>query len=61
MFQQDVYNGHHYVLMMFIYLNNIAFLNIQGVDYRFIINGISKSAAVNLLQNADLTEERGVI
>ena len=34
---------------------------IQGVDYRCIINGISKSDAAHVLQNADLTEERGVL
>ena len=37
--------------MMFINLNNIAVLNICGVDYRCIINSISKGEAVNLLEN----------
>ena len=37
-------------------LNNIAILNICSIDYRCIINGISKSEAVNLLKNADFTE-----
>ena len=44
---------------MSINLNNIAILNIRGVDYRCIIDGISKTDAANLLQNADLTEEKG--
>ena len=48
----------HDVLSMSINLNNIAILNIQGIDYCCIINGIGKSGAVNLLQNADLTEGR---
>ena len=30
-------------------LNNIAILNIQGINYRCIINKISKSDAVNSL------------
>ena len=42
--------------MMSINLNDLAILNIHSVDYRFIINKISKSEAVNLLQNADLRE-----
>ena len=44
------------VLMKSIILKDIAILNIRGVAYRYIINGISKSDAVNFLQNADLTE-----
>ena len=35
-------------------------LNICGVNHCCIINGISKNDAVNLLQNSDLAEERGV-
>ena len=37
-------------------LNNIANLIICGVEYRCTINGISKSEAVNLLQNGDLMD-----
>ena len=37
-------------------LNDIAILNIKGSDYRCIISLISKNEAINLLQNADLTE-----
>ena len=43
--------------MMSINLNDIATLNINGVDYCWNINRISKSKAVNLLENADLTEK----
>ena len=32
-FYQNSYNGYHEVLMMFVNLNNIAILSIQGVDY----------------------------
>ena len=53
-FQLDVCKGCHDVLMMPIKLNDIAILNIRGVDYRCIINRISKNDAVNLLQSADL-------
>ena len=51
MFQPDVCNGCHDVLLMSIKLNDVAILNIGGVDYCCIINGISKIVAVNLLQN----------
>ena len=44
----DACNRYHDVLMS-INLNDIAILNIPGVDYRCIINGISKSEAVNVL------------
>ena len=36
---------------------NIYFLNIKGVNYCYIINGIGKSEAINLMQNIDLTEK----
>ena len=47
----------HDVLEMCINLNDIAILNIRGVDYRCIFNGISKSDGVNVLQNTDMTEK----
>ena len=37
-------------------LIDIDILNIKGVDYCCIISGISKSEAINLMQNIDLTE-----
>ena len=46
-FQPSVCNCCHDLLMMSMNLNNIAILNIHGVDYRFVINGISKSEAIN--------------
>ena len=55
-FQPDVYNGCHDVLMMSMNLSDIANLNIHGVDYRRIVSGISKSEAINLMQNINLTE-----
>ena len=38
-------------------LSDIAILNVKGSDYCCIINLISKNEAINLLQNADLTEK----
>ena len=43
--------------MMSVNLNHIANLNINGDYYYCIINKISKCDAVNLPQNANLTEE----
>ena len=40
-------------------LSNIAILNIKGSDYCFIISLIGKNEAINLMQNADLTEKSG--
>ena len=48
---------YHDVLMMYINLNNIAILNINSVNYRFFINEISRSDALNLPKNADLNKK----
>ena len=44
--------------MMTVNLDDIAILNIFGVDNRCSIDGISKSKFINLLQNAEFTEKR---
>ena len=46
---------------MFINLSDIDILNIKDSDYRCIISLISKNAAINLLQNADLAEKSGTL
>ena len=50
-FQPDVWNGCNYVLMMSMNLGNIAILDINCVDYRYVISRISKSETINLMQN----------
>ena len=42
--------------MVSINLSDIAILNIHNADYCCIISGISKSGAINLMQNIDLTK-----
>ena len=42
---------------MSINLRDIPILNIKGSDYCCIISLISKNKAINLMQNADLTEK----
>ena len=56
-FQLDVCNGCHDFLMMYMDLSDIAILNIKGADYCCIISRISKSEAINLMQNIDLTKK----
>ena len=38
--------------------NDIAILNIWGVDYHSHIKGNNKSEAINLFKNADLIERK---
>ena len=38
-------------------LNDIVSFSIHSIDYRCLINRISKSEAANLLQNADLRKK----
>ena len=52
-FWPTVCNSCQDVLMMSMNLNNIAILNIDGVDYFGIINGTKKSESINLFKNAD--------
>ena len=51
----------HDVLMMMINLTGITVLHTNGIDYCCIINRISKTEVVSLLQNADLTEKSGTL
>ena len=40
-------------------ISDIAISNIKGTDYCCIISLISNNEAINLFQNADLTEKTG--
>ena len=42
-------------------LSDIAILNIHGTDYCCIIIEISKSEAMNLIQNIDLIKKSGTL
>ena len=42
-------------------LNDIAILNIKDSDYRCVISLISKYKVINLMQDAKLTEKRGIL
>ena len=54
-FQPRVCNRCQDLLMMSINLSDIPILNIRSADCCCIIDGISKSEAINLMQNIDLT------
>ena len=47
--------------MMSINLSDVANLNFKGPDHRCIIGGISKSEAVKLMQNINLTKKSGTL
>ena len=55
--QPNVCNRCHGLLMASVNLSDITILNIKGSEYRCIISLINKTEAINLLQNADLTEK----
>ena len=57
-FQSLSRNGYHYVLMMSIDLNSISILNFHRFHYCYIISGISKDEAVNLLIKVDLNDKK---
>ena len=56
-FQPIVCNRYHNLLLMSMNLSDNVILNIKGFNYCCIIIGISKSEAIKLLQNIDLTEK----
>ena len=41
--------------------SEIVILNIKGADYRCIISGISKSEAIHLQHNTNLSEKMGTL
>ena len=60
-FQSNVCNRCHDLSKIFLNLSDIAMSNIKDSDYCCIISLISKNEAINLLQNADLTEKSGTL
>ena len=47
------------IIMVSMSLSDIAISDIKSVDYHCIISGISKSEAINIMQNIDLTKKSG--
>ena len=61
MFQPNVCNRWHDLLLMSLSLSDTAILKVKGSDYHCIISLISKNEAINLMQNADMTEKSGTL
>ena len=59
-FEPHVCNKCHDILMTAYELENIAILNVKGVDFRCILWGISRGGAVNRLNNSVLND-KGVL
>ena len=57
-FQRYVCNRCHDLLMISMNHSDIAILKIKITTYCCIISGISKSEAIKLLRNIDLTEKK---
>ena len=55
-FQNTIFYGCQEWLIMSSDIKSITVLNINGVDYYWIIFGISKSEDIDVLKNADLIE-----
>ena len=48
-FESNVYNKCHDVVMTTCELKNIAILNVKVAGYRFILQGVSKNDAIDIL------------
>ena len=57
-FQPNASNRCRYLLIMSMKLSGIAILSIKVSDWPSIISLISKNAAINIMQNADLNEKK---
>ena len=59
-FQDSVCNGCHDLTMLSVNTSDITVITVENVDYCCIIHKISKSEAIDLLQNFAL-KDRGYI
>ena len=59
-YEPYVCNGCHDLSVMVYELKDIAILNVKGVDYRCYVFNMSKSDAINLLNNSVL-DNKGVL
>ena len=53
-YEPEVCNKCHNISMMAYELENIAILNVKGVDYRCVLWNMTKNDAINRLNNAKL-------
>ena len=59
-FQDSVCNGYLDFTILCLDISNITIITVKNVDYRYVINNISISEAINLLKSA-LLENGGYI
>ena len=59
-YESYVCNGCHDLSMMVYDLNDFRNLSIKGIEYRFYVFNMSKSDAINLLNNSVL-DNKGVL
>ena len=51
-----VCNGCHDSTILCLNISNLGIITVKGIDYCCITNGISKSEAINLLENSVLND-----
>ena len=56
-YEPEVWNGCRDISMMVYELENIAILNIKGVDFRCVMWNINRSDAINGLNNCKLDDK----
>ena len=56
-FEPYICNGCHDISMMAYELENIAILNIKGIDYRCVIWNLIRNDAINKLNNSKLVDK----
>ena len=56
-YEPEVCNGCHDMSMMAYELENIALLNVKGVDYRCVIWNMTRNDAINRLSNSKLDDK----
>ena len=59
-YQDSVCNGCYDLTILYLNISDIPSISVKNVDYCCIIHNISKSEAINLLENSVL-EDRGYI
>ena len=58
-FEDSIYNGSHYLLMLYLNIGDIAIFTVIGADNCYIIYEINKFEAIHLLNSP--FEDRGYI
>ena len=53
-FQDSVCNGCHNLMVLCLNISDIGIITVKNADYCCIIHNISKSEAINLLENVEL-------